>query len=124
MKPLGPIHNLLRNKYYIDELYEKVFVVPAQVISRVTGDFIDRGIIDGFLHLIARVATFIGDLLKVFNLWLIDGVGDGIPRLMGRFGEQLRYVETGRVQQYLLFVAIFAIFIGLIFAASAGLAVS
>ncbi len=122
VKPLGPLYNLLKNKYYFDELYEKVFVVPAQVISRVTGDFIDRGIIDGFLHLIARAATFTGDLLKVFNLWLIDGVGDGIPRLMGRFGEQLRYIETGRVQQYLLFVAIFAILIGLIFAASAGLA--
>ena len=30
-------------------------------------EFIDRGIIDGFLHLVARVFTWIGDLIKNLN---------------------------------------------------------
>jgi NADH-quinone oxidoreductase subunit L len=122
VKPLGPLYPLLKNKYYFDELYQQVLVAPSQAIARVTGDFIDRGIIDGTLHAIARVATFLGDLLKMLNLWLIDGVGDGIPQAFGRLGSRLRFVQTGRVQQYLLYVAIFAILIGLIFAASIGIA--
>jgi NADH-quinone oxidoreductase subunit L len=122
IKPLGPLYPLLKNKYYFDELYQQVIVVPSQVISRVTGDFIDKGLIDGTLHAIARIATFLGDLLKMLNLWLIDGVGDGIPQAFGRLGSRLRFIQTGQVQQYLLYVAIFAILIGLIFAASIGLA--
>lgn len=118
-----PIYNLLRNKYYIDELYQIIFVRPSQWFSRVVvSTFIDRGIIDGFIHLMARISNFIGDLLKAFNLWLIDGVGDGIPQGVGRFGYWLRRVQTGRVQQYLILVLLAALLIGLILVVSTGLA--
>lgn len=115
-------YNTLKNKYYLDELYTAVFVIPSQRISEaVVSQFIDRGIIDGILHLIARVAVFLGDLIKVFNLWFIDGVGDGIPQGIGRFGLWFRRVQTGRVQQYLLLVAIATLLIGFIFALSTGI---
>ncbi len=77
---LGDFHTTLQNKYYFDELYGIVFVRPSQWFAqKVAYEFIDKGIIDGFLSLIGRVFTWIGDLLKNLNLWLIDGVGDGIP---------------------------------------------
>lgn len=116
------VYDLLYNRYYMDELYEIVFVKPSQWFSRnVASEFIDRGVIDGFIHLIARVANFIGDLFKVLNLWLIDGVGDGIPQGIGRFGQWFRRVQTGRAQQYLVLAALAAIVIGLVFAVSAGI---
>lgn len=116
------LHTTLKNKYYVDEFYTRVFIVPSQQFSRVVvSEFIDRGIIDGFLHLIARVFTWIGDFLKVLNAWLIDDVGDGIPELIAMFGRWFRRVQTGRVQQYMLFVAIAAILIGIIFAVSTGI---
>ncbi|MDX1994303.1 MAG: proton-conducting transporter membrane subunit [bacterium] len=118
---LGPLHTTLRNKYYIDELYQLVFIRPFQWFAKnVVSDFLDRGVIDGFIHLVARVFTFIGDLIKVFNVWLIDGVGDGIPQGIGRFGQWFRGIQTGRVQQYLLLVLVAALLIGIIFAVSAG----
>jgi NADH-quinone oxidoreductase subunit L len=116
------IYTTLQNKYYIDELYQIVFVKPAQWFSRVVvSEFMDRGVIDGFLHLIARVFTFTGDLLKVFNLWLIDGVGDGIPQAIGRFGMWFRRLQSGRIQQYLLYTALALLIIGVIFVVSTGL---
>jgi NADH-quinone oxidoreductase subunit L len=116
-----PMHTTLKNKYYIDEVYGRVFVEPSQWFARViVSEFLDRGIIDGTLHLIARVATWIGDLLKVLNTWLIDGVGDGIPRAIAQFGAWFRQIQTGRVQQYMLLIAAAAILIGLIFALSSG----
>lgn len=119
---LGPFYDLLKNKYYIDELYQVVFVQPSQWFSRVVvSEFVDRGIIDGFIHLVARVFNFIGDLLKLFNLWLIDGVGDGIPEGIAKFGLWFRRIQTGRVQQYMLLIAIAALIIGLIFVVSTGL---
>jgi NADH-quinone oxidoreductase subunit L len=123
VKILGEtVHTTLKNKYYIDEIYRRVFIVPSQWFSQVVAyEFIDKGLIDGFLHLIARVFTWIGDFLKVLNNWLIDGVGDGIPYLIADFGRWFRQVQTGRVQQYMLFVAIAAILIGIIFAVSTGI---
>ncbi|MFN8372026.1 MAG: proton-conducting transporter membrane subunit [Anaerolineae bacterium] len=119
---LGPMHPVLKNKYYFDELYTAVFIVPSQWFSdKVVSQFLDRGIIDGILHGIAAIATWIGDLFKVLNLWLIDGVGDGIPKLIADFGHWFRRIQTGRVQQYLLLVLVAALLIGLIFAVSAGL---
>ncbi len=118
---LGPLHTTLQNKYYFDELYAWGIVRPAQWFAKnVVSDFIDTGLIDGFLHLVARIFTWIGDLFKNLNLWLIDGVGDGVPELIGDLGAWLRRIQTGNVQQYVLIVAAAALLIGLIFAVSAG----
>jgi NADH-quinone oxidoreductase subunit L len=116
------IYNTLKNKYYIDEIYERVFIKPSQWFSRVVvSQAIDKGIIDTILHGIARLFTWIGDLFKVMNMWLIDGVGDGIPQWIGNFGSWLRRIQTGQVQQYMLVVAVAAIVIGIIFAVSTGI---
>ena len=119
---LGAFYTTLKNKWYVDELYGTMFVRPSQWFARVVvSEVIDNGVIDGVLHLTARVATWIGDLFKLLNKWLIDGVGDGIPHGIARFGLWFRQVQTGRAQQYLLFVAAAAIIIGIIFALSTGI---
>jgi NADH-quinone oxidoreductase subunit L len=116
-----PIYNTLKNKYYFDELYVILFVKPSQWFSRnVAYEFLDRGVIDGFLHLLARVFTWLGDLFKVMNTWLIDGILDGVPEVVGRFGVWFRRIQTGRVQQYLLLVAVAALVIAIIFALTTG----
>jgi NADH-quinone oxidoreductase subunit L len=115
------VHSILKNKYYFDELYQVVFVNPSQWFAKnVAYEFIDLGLIDGFLHLLARLSTWIGELFKSLNLWLIDGVGDGIPELIARFGIWFRRLQTGRVQQYMLLLALAALLIGIIFALSTG----
>ena len=114
-------HNTLKNKYYVDELYVNVFVTPSQWFSRVVvSQFIDKGLIDGFLDLLARVFTWIGDLLKLLNVWLIDGVGDGIAEGIAAFGRWFRHIQTGRIQQYMLLVAVAALLIALVFIVSSG----
>ena len=118
---LGDFYVTLKNKYYFDELYIRIFVIPSQWFAKnIAYEFIDKGVIDGFLNLIARVFTCIGDLLKNLNLWLIDGVGDGIPELIRKFGGWIRWLQSGSVQQYMLVVVIAALVIGIIFALSTG----
>ena len=118
---LGPIYPTLQNKYYIDEFYTRAFVRPSQWFAKtVAYEFIDKGVIDGFLHLVGRIFTWIGDLLKNLNLWLIDGVGDGIPVLIGRFGAWFRWIQSGRIQQYMLLLMVAALLIAIVFALSTG----
>jgi len=121
VKILGPVHTTLKNKYYFDELYTILFVRPSQWFGRqVSYLFLDKGVIDGFIHLIARVFTWIGDFIKTLNAWLIDGVGDGVPELIARFGGWVRGVQTGRIQQYMLLIMIAVLVIGILFALSTG----
>ncbi|MFQ3536541.1 MAG: proton-conducting transporter membrane subunit [Aggregatilineales bacterium] len=105
-------YRVLVNKYYIDEFYERVFVKPAQRLAEGYSRVVDRGIIDGILHFIATAAGRIGDVVKEFNRVVIDGVGDGIPEAIGDAARSLRSVQTGRVQQYILFTLIAALIVG------------
>ena len=119
-KTLGPLHPILQNRYYLDELYIWLFVRPSQWLGVQVIAFLDRGVIDSLLHIIGRVFSWLGDLIKALNLWLIDGVGDGIPIAIFSFGGWLRRMQTGRVQQYMLLVLLAAVFIGIILALSSG----
>ena len=121
---LGPLHPVLKNRYYLDDVYGAVFVKPSQWLAVQVIAFLDRGIIDAILHVIARVFTWIGDLIKVLNLWLIDGVGDGIPIAIFNFGGWLRRMQTGRVQQYMLLVLAAAVLIGIVLVLSSGAAIA
>ena len=119
---LGPLHPILQNRYYLDDVYIAVFVKPSQWLAQQVIAFLDRGIIDAILHIIARIFTWLGDLVKALNLWLIDGVGDGIPIAIFNFGGWLRRMQSGRVQQYLLLVLAAAVVIGVVLVLSSGAA--
>ncbi|MBW4437496.1 MAG: hypothetical protein KME04_10200 [Pleurocapsa minor GSE-CHR-MK-17-07R] len=122
VKILGTtLHTTLKNKYYFDELYTIIFILPAQWFSKnVAYEFLDKGVIDGTLHFTGRLFTWIGDFIKVMNAWLIDGFGDGLSEMIGRAGIWFRRMQSGSVQQYLLIVALAAIVIVIVFALSTG----
>ena len=69
-----PLYTLLYNKYYVDELYYYAIVVPGQVLSEFLAEPFDRG--------------------------LIDGIVNGIGRLIDRLGGALRKVESGYIRAY------------------------
>jgi NADH-quinone oxidoreductase subunit L len=72
------LYDLLFHKWYVDELYDRVFVKPAL----------------GF-------ATF----LWVFDGYVIDGIVNGIGHLTRGVGRGLRTSETGVVGNYALGIA-------------------
>jgi NADH-quinone oxidoreductase subunit L len=48
------IHHLLLNKYYFDEIYDKIFVVMSRKSSIFLWRSFDNGVIDGILNYLAR----------------------------------------------------------------------
>jgi NADH-quinone oxidoreductase subunit L len=107
---LGPIHTLLKNKYYFDELYDKVFVRPAYWLAdNFTNQILDRGIIDGILHFIARVASNVGHIFRnYFDKPVVNGFGDFVGEGIKKIGRSIKIIQTGRVQQYLLMALVLA----------------
>lgn len=103
VKTLGPIHGFLRNKWGWDELYDRVFIKPTVWFSeRVAYEFIDKGIIDGILHLVARTFYRIGGYLKRFEETVISGGVDWVKDQTLSLAKEFRFLQTGKVQEYAL----------------------
>jgi len=104
VRALGPVHTLLKHKYYVDEIYERLIVAPAYWLAETfTYKFLDLKVIDGFLHGVAHVAGRVGSFLRRYiDLPLVNGAGDLVGESVKRAGRDGRVIQTGRVQGYLV----------------------
>ncbi len=96
---------LLKNKYYIDELYNFLFVKPTYWFAETfVYQWVDRGLIDGTLHLFGKAANGIGSVIRnYFDLPVINRFfGDGTAHVTQWTGRNLRPIQSGRIQQYML----------------------
>jgi NADH-quinone oxidoreductase subunit L len=109
-RPLGPVYTVLRNKYYFDELYNFLFVRPAWWLAETfTSYWMDRLVIDGLLHSVARAAVSIGSFLRNYiDKPVVNGAGDLVGESVKKFGRNFRFVQTGRVQQYMVMALVIA----------------
>lgn len=99
--PLGPMYTFLHNKWYWDELYQKVFIQPVVFISEVVVyEWVDRGLIDGSLHLIARSTYAMGHYFRRFEIVVIN---DGVDLIKDGFlalSREFRTIQSGKIQEY------------------------
>src|SRR5207253_4917667 len=72
----APIHALVEHKYYVDELYDRVFVRPGLALARFFNDVVEPRVIDGAVN---GVAAF----------FLVEA-------------REFRGIQTGRVRSYAL----------------------
>jgi NADH-quinone oxidoreductase subunit L len=85
-RELAPIHRLLLNKYYVDEIYDAAIVQPIHAVSR-----------EG--------------LWRGFDVKVIDGAVNGAATIVDSSATLLRRLQTGSVRHYAgsLFVGVVAI---------------
>jgi len=104
-----PLHTLLYNKWYVDELYDFLFVNGlGKGGGRVLGEF-DRNIVDGGVNGAGWLTRASSRVSMWWDTWIIDGAV--------RFGsfsvKMLSYpvciLQTGRVQAYAFFMVVGAL---------------
>jgi NADH-quinone oxidoreductase subunit L len=101
--PLGPVHTFLQNKWYWDELYDTVLVRPTVYVSEtVVYEIVDRGVIDGILHLVAGTVFAIGRGMLRFEQVIITGGVDWVKDQFLTMARSLRGLQTGKIQEYAL----------------------
>jgi NADH-quinone oxidoreductase subunit L len=103
---LGPVHVMLEKKYYVDELYRAVFIQPAVVIAQKVYAWLDRGLIDGILHTVARAVFGISQGNRWFDRNVVDRTVNLMGKGVGQLGKSFRSLQTGRVQNYILVTAV------------------
>ncbi len=101
---LGPLHGFLQAGLRFDDLYGIVFVAPVRWIAdTLVSDWIDGRILDGFLLVLGRAAGGLGRALRRWiDLPVINGGADRLAEGTKRTGGELRVLQSGRVQEYLL----------------------
>lgn len=96
------LHRLLENKYYVDELYNTVFVGGTLAFSRALSWF-DAHIIDGIVNGVRHVTVILlGHGSWLFDRFVVDGAVNGVG-FTARGGSRLfRKLQSGFVQNYAL----------------------
>jgi NADH-quinone oxidoreductase subunit L len=66
-RSLAPLYNVFVHKYYVDEIYNAVFVRPGKIFGQFLSSVIDNGLIDTLM--VDGSAKFVGVLGKISSGW-------------------------------------------------------
>jgi proton-translocating NADH-quinone oxidoreductase chain L len=101
----GPIYRFLKNKWYFDELYDLVLIRPTLTLARWVSNF-DRYVIDGVVNGSAWATARLSKYSGRFDNRMIDGMVNGLGDLVYKVGDVSRGLQTGRLRNYLMFLAV------------------
>jgi len=101
----GPLHTLVANKYYLDELYAVAIVRPVLWIAWALRNF-DVYVIDALVNLFGLAGVGLARLYRLMDTYIVDGLVNVVGYAVKGAGGVLRYVQTGRAQNYLLAIAL------------------
>jgi NADH-quinone oxidoreductase subunit L len=109
------VYKWMQDRFYFDELYNLVLIRPTLWLAKWTYTFIDKTVIDGILHGVARSAVRIGEAFRVFDRVVINGGADAFANSIKELGLGFREVQTGKVQNYMLLALLMTIIIFILF---------
>ncbi len=88
------------NKYYVDELYDRVVVQPSVFIARFFAWF-DGHVIDWLVNFAGWLGRLVANIDGAIDKYLVDGAVNAIAAATIEGGRGLRRIQTGRIQTYL-----------------------
>jgi NADH-quinone oxidoreductase subunit L len=98
------LYKLLYNKYYVDQLYDALFVNRVKDLALTLGSF-DVNFINGLgvdgSGWVTRVTSSISG---IWDSWIVDGLVNLAARIVWLFSWPVRRLQTGRVARYALFM--------------------
>ncbi|MBI4261412.1 MAG: NADH-quinone oxidoreductase subunit L [Actinobacteria bacterium] len=115
LRRLGPAYTLLERKYFLDDVYLRGVVRPIQYRASAAVNWSNRFILDGIVHTFAWTARQFSRLVEVVDRRVVDRGVNTAAGLTGFTGGILRYIQSGNVQRYavFLFVGVILLAIGI-----------
>ncbi len=103
MPETSAIWSLANARLYWDEFYDRIIIRPYQRLGTFLADTLDWAFLHDYVHdtVIYKGFNTVGEILsRPFDLGVIDGIVNGIARLIGWLSGQFRKVQTGYVRTY------------------------
>jgi len=98
------IYTLLWNKYWIDEVYDAIFVdFGKRLCHRLWG--VDAKGVDGAVNGASALTVFMSQVSAKFDFRGVDGLVNAIADLIQGGSQTFRRIQTGLLQNYLLAMA-------------------
>ncbi len=100
----GGLYRLLYNKYYVDQIYDAMFVNRMKDLALTLGAF-DNGVINGLgVDGTGWLTRFTSRLSMAWDTWVVDGLVNLAARVVWILSYPVRMLQTGRVSRYALFM--------------------
>ena len=94
-------HNLLYNKYFVDELYDATFIKGTMAGSSGLWTF-DRRVVDGAVNGSGWMTVFGSWISGLIDRYIVDGAVNLVGRSSQESSFVFRRVQTGLIQNYAL----------------------
>jgi NADH-quinone oxidoreductase subunit L len=105
-----PLYTLVRNKYYVDEIYDALVVRPLLGLANLL-TWLDVHVVDGLVNGAAWLTRTLADLSGRVDFYGVDGVVNGVAEGVRQVGGALRRAHTGLAQQYVFGAVVLALFL-------------
>ena len=96
----GGFYRLFNNKWYLDEIYQVIFVNGTLLLANILSAF-DKYVVDGIVNGAATLVRFLSWLNGLFDQYVIDGIVNAVADITFWIGNKLRRVQTGSINSYL-----------------------
>ena len=102
---LRTAHTVLLNKYYVDELYDALFVNRTKNLGNGFSAF-DATVVDGGVNASAWLTRTTAEGSRRWDIWVIDGFVNLMAFVVRLMSYPVRMVQTGQVQSYALLIVL------------------
>jgi NADH-quinone oxidoreductase subunit L len=100
------VYNLVYNKYYVDEIYDALFVNRTKDLGTTLGAF-DSTVIDGLgVNGAGWLTRFISNVSIWWDSWIVDGSVRLGARIVWLTSYPVRMMQNGLLQTYMLLIVI------------------
>ena len=96
----GGFYRLFNNKWYLDEIYQVLFVNGTLLLANILSAF-DKYVVDGIVNGSATLVRFLSWLNGLFDQYVIDGIVNAVANITFWIGNKFRRVQTGSINSYL-----------------------
>ena len=97
------------NAFYIDRIYQKVFIAPYFKLAEGILYF-EKNVINSFVDNVSLTIVVFANITSWIDKYLVDGLVNLLIVILNGISGQLKYLQNGKIQSY-LFGAILAILI-------------
>ena len=100
-KKLYYIHEVLFQKYFVDELYH-FFIVSNLLRLNNFLSWFDGRIIDGIVNTSAMVVKIFAFFNGAIDKYIVDGMVKGVGNTVFALNKRVSALQTGRIQTYVI----------------------
>ncbi len=101
----GGIQRVLLHKYYVDEIYDVLFVNRVKDLGSALAA-VDLGVVDGGVNGVGWLTRMSAEVSRLWDSWVIDGLVNALGFVTKTLSWPARIVETGLVQNYAWFITL------------------